>query len=116
MVPSAEQTLGHEKFASMMSAPAATAHSAQRQKSAATSSGEAASGGVATTETTSICPSARLSFARRTSGRQTSGAMDGIPKQTADVTFSGLEKSGSVVKTGPLAFPWSSTKTQLGKA
>src|SRR5687767_3655533 len=85
MLPSFEQTFGHEKFASMMSAPASAAQSAHRAKSSATSRTVALSLGLATTDTIKIFPAPSAALARRTSSRHTFGDIDGMPKQTAEL-------------------------------
>src|SRR5688572_22646774 len=114
MLPSAEQTLGQEKLASTTSAPASAAHWAQRAKSSATSDAVGFSLGVATTDTIRIWPSARPALARRTSSRQISGAMDGMPKQTAELSRRGSPFGFSITYTGPSSPVGSSTNTQLG--
>src|SRR4051794_27280678 len=97
MVPSAEQTFGQEKFASIASAPASAAQRAHCVKSAATSLAVAPSFGVATTETMSIWPSAKPALVRLTSSRHTSGAIEGMPKQTAELIL--VASSGQRVAT-----------------
>src|SRR5687768_2697117 len=114
MLPSAEHTFGQEKFASITSAPASAAHSAQRAKSSATSDSLGFSLGVATTDTIRIWPSPKPAFARRTSSRQTSGAMEGIPKQTAELTWRGSALGFWFTYTGPSSPVGSSTNTQFG--
>ena len=56
--------------------------------------------------------------ARWTSGRQTSGAIEGMPKQTAQVTSSESTTVGSAVTSGISGSagnpPGASTRTQLG--
>src|SRR4051794_30382289 len=96
MLPSAEHTFGQEKLASMTCAPASTAHSAHWQKSLIISFRPQPSCGVATIETTRIWPGARDCLATLMSSRQISGAMDGMPKHTAELMCSGFPEGWSV--------------------
>src|SRR5436190_21448145 len=85
MLPSAEHTLGQEKLASMTSAPASAAQRAHWAKSSVTSAAVGCSLGVATTETIRIWLSPEPALARLMSSRQMSDAMEGMPKQTAEL-------------------------------
>lgn len=113
-VPSAEQTLGQERLASTMCAPASAAHAGHCAKSAARSSAVPPAFGEPTTDTMSRCPSSRAAAVRRTSPLQRLGSTEGIPKHTAELAVTRFSGGPSRTHTGPSGTGPSSTNTQSG--